>query len=79
LTAPGGPASPRVGITAGRSLGGAVQRNRAKRRLRDALARAPLRSDRDYVVIAGRRVLEAPFQDLVAWIVRAVEERVSEK
>lgn len=31
------PAAPRVGVVAGRSVGGAVQRNRAKRLLREAL------------------------------------------
>jgi hypothetical protein len=30
------------------------------------------------VVIAGRAVVEAPFADVVAWVLRAVEEQVSE-
>lgn len=75
VTAPGGPGSPLVGIATGRSLGGSVQRNRAKRRLREAVAQAPLRRDRDYVVVAGREVLEVPFQEVVAWIGRALEEQ----
>lgn len=78
VVAAGGAESPLVGIVAGHSVGGAVERNRAKRRLREALARAPLRGDRDYVVIAGREVLEVPFPDVVAWVIRAVEEQVSE-
>ena len=67
-----------MGIVAGRAVGGAVERNRVKRRVREALAHAPLRSDRDYVVVAGRAVLEAPFSQVVAWVVQAVEEQVSE-
>jgi len=51
-----------------------VARNRAKRRLREALAWAPIRQDRDYVVIGDRAVLEAAFPELVGWVVRAVEE-----
>ncbi len=78
VAASGGPASPQVGIVAGDSVGGAVERNRVKRRLREAVARAPLRGDRDYVVSAGRAVLEAPFADVVAWVARAVEEQESE-
>lgn len=74
ITAPGGSDLPRVGVVAGRSLGGSVERNRAKRRLREALAVAPLRPGRDYVVVAGREVLEAPFQELVAWVLGAVNE-----
>jgi ribonuclease P protein component len=74
VVAAGGLCSPLVGIVAGRAVGSAVERNRAKRRLREAVARAPLRHDRDYVVIAGRAVLEAPFEDVVSWVARGVEE-----
>ena len=79
MTAPGGPDSPLVGIAVGGSVGGAVQRNRAKRRLREAVAQARLRRDRDYVVLGGREVLQAYFEDVVNWVGRAVEEQVSEK
>jgi ribonuclease P protein component len=51
-----------------------VVRNRAKRRLREALARVPLRVGRDYVVIATSVVAEVPFEDLVGWLTRAVTE-----
>jgi ribonuclease P protein component len=74
----GGRQAPLVGIVVGRSVGGAVERNRVKRRVREALGRAPLRDDRDYVVAADRMVLEAPFPQVVAWAVQAVEEQVRE-
>ncbi len=53
----------RVGVAAGRSLGGAVQRNRAKRLLREAIrpelpALAP---GRDLVLIARQPLLQADF------------------
>ncbi len=78
ITAPAGSASPRVGVSVGRSVGGSVQRNRAKRRLREALALVVLPPGRDYVVLAGREVLETPFQELVAWLGGAVEEEARE-
>lgn len=79
IQAAGGAGSPLVGVAAARSLGGSVQRNRAKRRLREAVAQAPLRPNRDYVVIAGPGVLEAPFQELVGWVTRAVEGQVRDR
>ncbi len=54
----------RIGFTASRRVGGAVQRNRAKRRLREAV-RAVLensaRENFDYVIIARKAVLSRPF------------------
>ncbi len=57
----------RVGFTATRQIGGAVMRNRAKRRLR-ALAQSVLsvsgRPGHDYVLIARAAVLTRRFSDL---------------
>jgi ribonuclease P protein component len=74
FAATGGSDGPRLAFIASRAVGSAVHRNRAKRRLREAAARVPLRASRDYVVIASRAVTEAPFEDLVAWLARAVTE-----
>ena len=71
--APGEPGPPRVAVTAGREVGKAVDRNRAKRRMREAMALAPIRHGREYVLIASRAVVDAPFEELTAWVRSAVE------
>ncbi len=57
----------RVGFTVSRKVGNAVQRNRARRRLR-AVARAVLpaggRAGTDYVLIGRRTTLERPYEAL---------------
>jgi ribonuclease P protein component len=58
---------------AGRRVGSAVARNRAKRRLREALRQAGVPDGRDYIVIASASVNEAPFEDVVTWVRQAVE------
>jgi ribonuclease P protein component len=69
------PAVLRVGVTASRKMGGAVERNRAKRRLR-AAARAVLPLSgvmgNDYVLVARRDTLTKAFDGLVADLARAV-------
>ena len=58
----------RVGYTASRRIGNAVARNRAKRRLRAAVAHVMLASAQcgcDYVVIARAATLTRPFDALV--------------
>lgn len=72
-TGAGAPAAacgqPRVGFTASRKVGGAVARNRARRRLRAAVAEvmpghaAP---ENDYVVIARAATLSRPYRALIA-------------
>jgi ribonuclease P protein component len=57
-----------VGITVTRKIGGAVVRNRARRRLREALRRVlpgPARVGHDYVVVARPAALWQPFVELV--------------
>jgi len=57
----------RVAIIAGRSVGGAVQRNLAKRRLRSAYRyyEANLHQGYDLVFIARKPILEADYQSLL--------------
>ncbi|MDE3116665.1 MAG: ribonuclease P protein component [Pseudomonadota bacterium] len=65
----------RVGYTASRKIGGAVQRNRAKRRLRAAAAAVlPLygRQGNDYVLVARPGTLSRPFTSLLDDLAGAV-------
>lgn len=63
-----GEAGARVGFTASRKVGGAVDRNRARRRLR-AVVREVMpdhaMQGRDYVVIARKATLRRPYRALV--------------
>ncbi len=61
-------AIPRFGLTVTKKTGGAVERNRIKRRLREALRSPALAPEtgHDYVIVARRDVLTISFQDLVA-------------
>ena len=56
----------RVGITVSKKLGGAVVRNRARRRLREAyrLHEAAFSPGWDIVVVARSRCIDAPFDKL---------------
>ncbi|HDH26462.1 MAG TPA: hypothetical protein ENH00_09760 [Actinobacteria bacterium] len=71
---PGRDEVPAVGIVASRKkVGGAVQRNRARRRIRAALDCLRLQKG-SYIVIASRQVLDAPFEVLVRWLEVTVKE-----
>lgn len=55
---------PRIGITVTKKTGGAVARNRIRRRLREALrglVPLPARRGHDYVIVARREALAIPF------------------
>jgi ribonuclease P protein component len=56
----------RFGVAAGRSVGSAVRRNRAKRLLREALraSLASIQNGWDLVVIARRPMADATFQEI---------------
>ncbi|WP_374306082.1 ribonuclease P protein component [Methylocella sp.] len=78
---------PRFGLTVTKKTGGAVKRNRIRRRLREALrlgAPLPARPGRDYVIIARIEALTQSFPSLQADLARAIgriagEGRADEK
>lgn len=68
----GVPGPPRIGLVVSKGDGGAVTRNRIKRRLRHAIAGLQLQPGHDYVIIASRQVNQVAFSDLENWLDRAV-------
>ena len=76
--APISPADPhlaRFGFTATKSLGGAVIRNRARRRLKEAVrltGPSHALEDYDYVLIARGGTVQRPFTDLIKDLERAL-------
>ena len=72
IRAGGESGAPQVGIVASRRVGGAVSRNRAKRRLREALMRVELETDTAYVVMASPDVVTMGFDDLVREVGTAI-------
>lgn len=67
---------PRIGYTVTTRQGNAVERNRIRRRLKEAVrlaARFDMKPGHDYVVVARREILDAPFEDLK----RALASRIA--
>ena len=73
---PDHPAAPRVGLTAGKVLGNAHERNRIKRRMREALRRHVdlLPAGFDLIFHPRRSVLTMEFAQLEREIVRILEQ-----
>lgn len=74
----------RVGFTVSKSLGGAVQRNRMRRRLREAvrLQGVPAGMDADIVINPKRTLLTAEFADIRNEIAKAfvvIEKTLQQK
>jgi ribonuclease P protein component len=74
------PAGPRVGLTAGKVLGKAHERNRIKRRMREALRRHVelLPQGCDLILHPRRVVLTLEFAKLEAEIVRILQQATAE-
>lgn len=71
---PGPQGPPRLGLVVSKQCGGAVIRNRIKRRLRHAAKDLHLQPGNDYVIIASGQVAEAPYSQVGKWLQRALEE-----
>jgi ribonuclease P protein component len=66
----------RLGIAATRKLGGAVQRNRAKRLIREVFRRNKIANGYDVVVVAKRELLDAGLSVLEADYRQTLERRL---
>ena len=58
---------PRFGITVTKKIGNSVERNRIRRRVREAIrtyAAGDMLTGRDYVIVGRREILSAPFDVL---------------
>jgi ribonuclease P protein component len=73
---PGAEATPRLGLAVSRKVGGAVERNLLKRRLREAfeLLGTEIGPARDYVLIGRPGLVEATEARGFEWLVDCVRE-----
>jgi ribonuclease P protein component len=75
-------APPRFGFTVTKQSGGAVRRNRIRRRLKEALRLLnplPARPGYDYVILARPEALSMPFLDLQGELIRALDKIAARK
>ncbi len=69
---------PRVGFTVTKKTGNAVQRNRVRRRLKEAVrihAAGDMQPGNDYVIVGRDDVLDAPFGQLAAELSRRIRAK----
>lgn len=72
----------RVGFTVTKKHGNAVERNRMRRRLKEAVrhsAAFAMKPGHDYVIVARREILTVPFAELTAQLVERIEARPKQK
>ena len=70
--------APRVGFTVTKKHGNAVERNRMRRRLKEAVrhtAGFAMKNGHDYVIVARREVLTASFAELTSQLTQRIEAR----
>jgi ribonuclease P protein component len=70
---------PRLGITVTKKTGNAVQRNRIRRRLKEACrvhAAAEMKPGSDYVIVGRRELLDAPFDRIKDELARRIRGKV---
>lgn len=70
--------APRVGFTVTKKHGNAVERNRMRRRLKEAVrlsAGFAMKPGHDYVIVARREALAAPFAQLAAQLSERIQAR----
>lgn len=73
---------PRVGFTVTKKHGNAVERNRMRRRLKEAVrlqAGFAMQAGHDYVVVARRDVLSASFETLARELTARVEAKANRR
>lgn len=74
--------APRIGFTVTKKQGNSVERNRMRRRLKEVvrhMAGVPFKPGHDYVVVARRDTLAAPFERLVTALTERVHESARPK
>jgi ribonuclease P protein component len=72
---PNGTSTPRLGVSATRKLGSAVERNRVKRLARELFRRRTVAAGVDIIVVPRREMLDAPFASLEADFHAALDRR----
>jgi len=74
--------APRAGFTVTKKQGNAVERNRMRRRFKEAVrlsAQFAMQPGHDYVIVAHREALGAPFDELTKALVTRIASRPSSK